>query len=75
LIAFTDKDGIEWDVIVGRESWGTTVAMFVPRVGDAGPRQSILDTVSPEEGLKRLKSMTLQELQDLLDRATLKPME
>jgi hypothetical protein len=75
LIAFSAVDGTEFDVVVGRESWGTVVAMFVPRKGDAPPRQAVMDTSSPEEALTLLRSMTHQELQDLLDKATSKPME
>ena len=72
---FSAVDGTEWDVVVGRESWGTVVAMFVPRKVDAPPRQAVMDTSSPEEALTRLRSMTHPELQDLLDKATPKPME
>lgn len=75
MIAFSAVDGTEFDVVVGRESWGTVVAMFVPRKGNAPPRQTVMDTSSPEEALTLLRSMTRQELQDLLDKATSKAME
>jgi hypothetical protein len=75
LIAFSAADGTEWDVVVGRESWGTVVAMFVPRKGNAPPRQAVMDTSSSEEALTLLRNMSQRELQDLLDKATPKPME
>lgn len=42
---FTDADGREWDVVLGRESWGVHYALFVPRgrTRSATSRQALLD--------------------------------
>ncbi|MFW6201354.1 MAG: hypothetical protein ACOC8B_02145, partial [Gemmatimonadota bacterium] len=42
---FTDADGREWDVVLGRESWGVHYALFVPRgrTRSATSRQDLLD--------------------------------
>jgi hypothetical protein len=32
---FLDADGREWEVTVGKESWGTLVLLFSPVAGDA----------------------------------------
>jgi hypothetical protein len=73
--AFISRDGTDWDVVVGRESWGTLVVMFIPRSGDARPRQTVLESGSAEEALSELRAMTDSELQDLLDKAGPKPTE
>lgn len=31
--SFIDAEGSRWDVVLGRESWGTFYALFVPRAG------------------------------------------
>ncbi|HEY2065368.1 MAG TPA: hypothetical protein VGG84_05375 [Gemmatimonadaceae bacterium] len=38
---FTDADGARWDVVLGKESWGTLVLLFSPQAGGAA-RTSIL---------------------------------
>jgi hypothetical protein len=38
---FTDRDGIRWDVVLGRESWGSLLALFVP-AADGAVRQAPL---------------------------------
>ncbi len=73
--AFRAKNGIEWDVIVGRESWGTVVAMFIPRLGDSPPRQTVLESVSADGALEWIRELSAEQLQDLLDKAELKPTE
>ena len=32
---FLDEDGHEWEVVVGKESWGTLVLLFSPIAGSA----------------------------------------
>ena len=73
--AFRAKDGIEWDVVVGRESWGTVVAMFISRGGTAPPRQTVLETVSADGALQWIRELSAEQLQDLLDKAELKATE
>jgi hypothetical protein len=47
---FTDAAGRPWDVVVGRESWGTLYALFIPAgVGRAESiRQALLRSESYE---------------------------
>lgn len=72
---FLGVDGGEWEVVVGRESWGTVVAIFVPREGGDPPRQTLLDVTSTEEALRALQAASEAELRVLLDRSTVKTME
>ncbi len=32
---FRDREGRDWDVVLGRESWGGLLALFVPVAGGA----------------------------------------
>ena len=73
--AFRAKDGTEWDVVPGRESWGTVVAMFISRRGNAPPRQTVLETVSADGALEWIRELSAEQLQDLFDKAELKPTE
>jgi hypothetical protein len=66
LRGFRDADGQRWDVVVGRESWGTVVAIFLPRNGDQIPRQALLETTSAEEAARDLLDMPEGDLQRLL---------
>ena len=70
---FTSGDDRIWDVVVGRESWGTVVAIFVAREGPDAPRQTLLDVRSPEEGTRKLMGMTETELSDLFTASAEKP--
>jgi hypothetical protein len=72
---FRDKVGAEWDVMVGRESWGMVVAIFVLREGPEPPRQALMDVTAADEGNRVLLGMTEKELQAMLDRSVPKPTE
>lgn len=61
--------------MVGRESWGTVVAIFVARTGQEPPRQALLKAASADEGNRLLMSLEEEELQVLLGNADLKPTE
>jgi len=66
---FTDRDGRSWEVVPGRESWGTIVALFIP-VGDDGEiRQAALAAPGYEAAEAELDRMGEPGLQELLDRA------
>lgn len=52
-----DPEGRRWDVVVGRESWGSFFAIFVPRGGADGPRQTLLGGVSNEEAERELEAL------------------
>lgn len=63
------RDGRDWDVVLGRESWGTVVAFFVPRSGGGDPVRALLSAASWDEGARQLLAMEEEELQALLDGA------
>jgi len=64
----TDASGTEWDVTIGRESWGTLVLLFVPRVG-GGPRQSVMAAETQLAAEQRLQEMSETELESRLEDA------
>jgi hypothetical protein len=69
---FRDRRGRAWDVILGRESWGTLLALFVPVEGDAPVRQAPLAAAAHDAATQELDEMDDAALQALLDRSTLK---
>jgi hypothetical protein len=71
---FKDLLGNEWEVVVGRESWGTVVAIFVLRGSSEPPRQAIIDVSSWDDGNRRLQEMTDDDLRDLLGASEKKSM-
>jgi hypothetical protein len=69
---YRDRSGAEWDVVLGRESWGTLLALFVPASGDAAVRQAPLAATAYDAATQELDGMDDAALQALLDRSTLK---
>jgi hypothetical protein len=55
---FEDDTGRLWDVVAGRESWGTIVAIFVPVDASESPRQTPIQAEGYEEGYAELKRWT-----------------
>jgi len=70
---FRDLIGGEWEVVVGRESWGTVVAIFLPREGSSPSRQALMDSSSVHGGTRHLLAMTEEELRGLFMRSGEKP--
>ena len=70
---FRGPDGREWEVVVGRESWGTVVAIFFPRSGSDLPRQALLEVRSSDDGSRLLQGFSEEELQELLAASLEKP--
>lgn len=66
---FRDRGEREWDVVVGRESWGAFFAIFVPRGHDAAVRQSPLRAESQETASREIEEMDRSGLCALLDEA------
>ena len=62
---FLDTEGNRWDVVVGRESYGTVVVLFFPRTGSESPREALLDVSSPEEGSRLLREFSDDEVLEL----------
>ncbi|HSJ31996.1 MAG TPA: hypothetical protein VK933_11220 [Longimicrobiales bacterium] len=68
---FMDRAGVAWDVVLGRESWGASVALFVPPGTSGLPsRQAPLKAVAQDEAVRELDGMNDAALQALLDRST-----
>lgn len=64
---FADRDGVEWEVVAGRESWGAIVALFVPARHGPELRQAPLPAAGYGEATALLDRMTPEALQELLD--------
>lgn len=65
---FRDRDGRVWDVVVGHESWGALLALFVPVEGE-GVRQTMLQAAGYHEAHQELDTLEQDGLQALLDRS------
>ena len=66
---FEDGSGRLWDVVAGRESWGTIVAIFVPADGSDSPRQTPLQAEGYEDGFAELEALEVRDLRRLLERS------
>ena len=64
---FQDRQGVDWEVVAGRESWGAIVALFVPIREGPEIRQAPLSADGYGEATTLLESMSPEALQDLLD--------
>lgn len=62
---FTDPDGRVWDVVLGRESWGGNMALFVP-AGEGVVRQAPLRSAGYDDAQRELDTMDDAALQELL---------
>jgi len=65
---FRDSGGRGWELWVGRESWGITVALLVPLDGGETRRASLAST-TPDDAERELASMGEEELLTLLSRS------
>jgi hypothetical protein len=68
---FKDRHGNDWDVVLGRESWGALLALFVP-ARDGAVRQSMLASSSYDAATQELNDLDDGSLQQLLERSVLK---
>jgi hypothetical protein len=69
---FRDRDGVEWDVVLGRESWGTLLALFVPVSGPAAVRQAPLAASAYDTAMQELERLDDDAIQQLLDGSAIK---
>ncbi len=60
-----DARGGDWEVVVGRASWGTFQLLFVPD-GGGEVRQAHLEATSAGEAERRLAALSEEELQGYL---------
>lgn len=67
---FEDESGTVWDAVVGRESWGGVVALFVPRSHDASPRQAPIPASGFEAATAWMESCSDDDLRARLDEST-----
>ncbi|HEV2146222.1 MAG TPA: hypothetical protein VGR37_02265 [Longimicrobiaceae bacterium] len=63
--SFTDAEGRTWDVVPGRESWGTVVLLFSPRQG-SGARTAPLASETVRDADQELAEMTEEALRERL---------
>jgi hypothetical protein len=66
---FTDVRGESWEVVVGRESWGVFVALFVPVERDDAVRQAPLLAAGYDAANAELEALDEPALRDLVGRA------
>ena len=69
---FVDSEGNTWDVVLGRESWGALLALFVPGDSSQAVRQAPLRATGYDAATHELDGMDDASLQALLDRAVIK---
>ncbi|MBT8337576.1 MAG: hypothetical protein KJO11_13295 [Gemmatimonadetes bacterium] len=71
---FTDAEGAAWDAVLGRESWGTLFAIFVPVQSGPAVRQTPLSAQTVERGAGDFDDLDDDELRSLFDRSMPKPL-
>lgn len=70
---FRDRDGMSWDVVLGRESWGASVALFVPPTPSGlDVRQAPLQSPAYDAAMRELDNLDDAALQALFDRSSTK---
>jgi hypothetical protein len=71
-----DRQGRAWDVLLGRESFGALLALFVPAEGNPDrPRQAHLRADSQAAGDAELEALSTEEMDDLLEGSEPKSMQ
>lgn len=63
--AFTDDAGARWEVVLGKESWGTLVLLFTPRAG-GDARTSVLAAETMFAASAELDALTDDQLRERL---------
>jgi hypothetical protein len=63
--SFVDAEGARWQVMLGKESWGTLVLLFSPASGE-GARTSILSAETMFGARAELDALTDDELRTRL---------
>jgi hypothetical protein len=66
---YVDEQGGEWDVVLGRESWGALLALFVPRVAGTA-RQALLRASDYNAAQQELDALDDRALGELLSGST-----
>jgi hypothetical protein len=63
--SFSDEQGVRWDAVVGRESWGSFVLLFTPTEGGE-PRKAPLVAETMLEAEQELESLAEADLHSRL---------
>lgn len=66
---FRDEEGREWEMVVGRESWGGFVALLIPDHAGADVRQISVEGSSRGEATRRIDEMGREGWLSLLARS------
>jgi hypothetical protein len=66
---FVDHQGREWDVVVGRGSWGAYLLLFAPTAGSGAVRESPLAASSFDGAMLELDALDDLALITLLERS------
>lgn len=64
-----DSAGRRWDVVLGKESYGTLVMLFSPR-GGGEVRKSVLAAESTLEAEREMAALSDDDLREQLERAS-----
>ena len=70
--AFVDRDGSRWDIVLGRESWGALVLLFVP-AAPAPVRQAFFPADGYDIAVVALDELPDDRIQQLLDESQPRP--
>lgn len=65
---YRDHRGGRWEVLLGRESWGVQLALFVSRDEDA-VRQTVLDATSQEEATRYLSDLDEEGIDEVFQKS------
>ena len=71
---FTDAEGRVWDAVVGRESWGTLFAIFVPVKSGPAVRQTPLPAEAVERASAGFDDLDEDAFRSLFERSVPKPL-
>jgi hypothetical protein len=69
---FVDPFGRAWEVVIGRASWGTYLALFVPVNRNEPVRQAPLNAVAYADAIAEIDAADDTRLQTLLDESQIK---
>jgi hypothetical protein len=69
---FVDPFGRAWEVVIGKASWGTYLALFVPVNRKEPVRQAPLGAVAHADAIAEIDAMDETRLQMLLDESQIK---
>lgn len=72
---FRDDEGRGWEIVIGRESWGGFLALFIPEEENGEIRQASLEADAHGEASRRVEELGRSGWLRLLERSRPKEME